>query len=135
MIFGNIFWFQSLQCEGFWLQYTCLWLIGCSFLMLIFRPPRHSLRSSIQYSFYLLQLQCCFYGMGKNSRLIWSWITDSLLHCLVPLFLTGEYLPCLVPLFLTGEYLPPKLIRESPYILYFCRVHFHELSTMWSSSD
>jgi len=41
--------------------------------------------------------KCCFYGMGKNSRFIWSWITDSLLHCPVPLFITGESLPLKLP--------------------------------------
>ena len=41
--------------------------------------------------------KCCFYGMGKYSRFIWSWITDSLLHCPVPLFIIGESLPLKLP--------------------------------------
>ena len=71
LIFGNIFWFQSLQCEGLWLHYTFIWLIGCSFLMLIFRPPRHSLRSS-QYRACWYRQWCMHSYFGTSSLMTLS---------------------------------------------------------------
>lgn len=74
MIFGNIFWFQSLQCEGLWLQYTCIWLIGCSFFLDADLPTTETLPKELHPVFFL------FVAAPSVASMAWAKIQGSFDH-------------------------------------------------------